>query len=141
MPVLPWTTTDEAHGDDVVVLASRLHLSRLRDVPGFLRAALGIRRQVLGSAGAVGVSLLAQPATRTFWTLSAWTDDDAISRFVGEQPHRDVMAKYHERLEDAQFTTWSTSASALPAARSNARDLWTEGRARLATTLAPGEGE
>jgi hypothetical protein len=131
MPVLPWTTTDE-RADEVVVLASRLRLRRLRDVPGFLRAALAIRRQVLGSPGAVGVSLLAQPARRTFWTLSAWTDEAAISRFVGELPHRATMSKYHDRLEDAEFTTWTTGSATLPDARSNARDLWFDGKHRLA---------
>jgi hypothetical protein len=131
MPVLPWTTTDE-RADEVVVLASRLRLERVRDVPGFLREALAIRRQVLGSPGAVGVSLLAQPLRRTFWTLSAWTDEEAIHRFVGELPHRATMAKYHDRLEAAEFTTWTTGATTLPGARSNARELWSDGRHRLA---------
>ena len=135
MPVLPWTTTDERadeRADEVVVLASRLQLRRVRDVPGFLRAALAIRRQVLRSPGAVGVSLLAQPAHRTFWTLSAWTDEEAIGRFVGELPHRATMSRYHDRLAGAEFTTWTTEAATLPGARSNARDLWSDGKHRLA---------
>jgi hypothetical protein len=113
-------------------------------VPGFLRAAMAIRRQVLRSPGAVGVSLIAQPATRTFWTLSAWTSEEAIDTFIREQPHRDVMAKYHDRLDAAEFTTWKASATDLPDARSNARELWADGKRRLAkpsTTLDHGEGE
>ena len=87
---------------------------------------------------------MAQPARKTFWTLSAWTGDEAIGRFVGEQPHRTIMAKYHNRLDGAEFTTWTVDAATLPGARSNARALWSDGKGRLAaasTILGHGEGE
>ena len=135
MPALPWTVAQPASPDtDVVVLASRLRLRSLRHVPGLLRHALKIRRQVRRSSGALGVSLIAQPFARTFWTLSAWTGDDAISRFVGEEPHRSTMTRYHDRLEHADFITWSAAVASLPAARSGAEDLWAEGRRRLAVS-------
>ncbi len=148
MLTIPWTisdgSVDDERGEEVVVLASRLQLDRVRDVPGFLRAALAIRRQVLASPGAIGVSLVAQPARKTFWTLSAWTGDEAIGRFVGEQPHRTIMAKYHDRLDGAEFTTWTVGSATLPGARSNAHALWSDGKGRLAaasTILGHGEGE
>jgi hypothetical protein len=78
--------------------------------------------------------LIAQPTARTFWTLSAWTGEDAIDAFIGEQPHRDVMTEYHDRLDAADFTTWAVSARELPRARSNARELWDDGKRRLAAT-------
>ena len=134
MPVLPWTINESTTaGSEVVVLASSLRLRSVRHVPGFLRHALRIRRQVLRSPGAIGVSLIAQPSRKTFWTLSAWTDEAAINAFVGAEPHRSTMGRYHDRLAGAQFTTWSTAATASPAARSNAKELWKEGRRRLAT--------
>jgi hypothetical protein len=137
MPALPWTVAQPAIPDtEAVVLASRLRLRSLHHVPGFLRHALKIRRQVRRSAGALGVSLIAQPFARTFWTLSAWTADDAITRFVGEEPHRSTMTRYHDRLEHADFVTWSAAVASLPAARSGADDLWAEGRRRLA--VSPG---
>jgi heme-degrading monooxygenase HmoA len=134
MPTLPWTIAHE-HDGDVVVLASRLHLRRFRHVPGFLREALAIRRQVRRSPGAVGVSLLAQPLRKTFWTLSAWADEQAIETFVAAEPHRATMAKYHDRLEHAEFTTWTVSAITLPRARTNARELWDEGKRHLAMAV------
>jgi hypothetical protein len=138
MPALPWTVAQPAIPDtEAVVLASRLRLRSLHHVPGFLRDALKIRRQVRRSAGALGVSLIAQPFARTFWTLSAWTGHDAISRFVGEEPHLSTMARYHERLEHADFVTWSVAGASLPAARGGAEDLWAEGRRRLA--VSPGQ--
>jgi hypothetical protein len=67
-------------------MASRLELRQLRDVPPFLTAALRIRRQMLGSPGALGVSLIARPLHRTFWTLSAWQDQAALLAAVGREP-------------------------------------------------------
>jgi quinol monooxygenase YgiN len=114
------------------VLGSRLRLRRYRDIASFLRAALKVRAQVRASEGAVGVSLIAQPAAKTFWTLSAWTDQDALDAFVRSSPHREVMARFHEALSDPLFTTWKESASDLPTKHSNAKQWWTEAKRRLA---------
>jgi len=69
---------------------------------------------------------------KTFWTLSAWTDHASLDTFVRTEPHLSVMARYHDRLVNPEFTTWTTSASSLPKPRGNAKDRWTEGRRRLA---------
>ena len=138
MATLPWTTTATMPDADVLVLGSRLELRRARDIPGFLRAAMRIRTQVLASDGAYGVSLIAQPLRRTFWTLSAWRDDAALHGFVRTAPHVDVMRKYHDRMKDAAFTTWTEPASDLPHARSNSRNLWQRARGRLAAAAGTG---
>jgi hypothetical protein len=138
MPTLPWTVAQPPDADgDVVVLASRLRLRRYRDIPGFLGAATRIRTQVRGSTGAHGVSLIAQPLRKTFWTLSAWKDRAVLDAFVRAQPHVDVMTKYHGRLIDPLFTTWTVPAASAPRARSNAKDLWADGKERLARITEP----
>ncbi len=139
MPKLPWTggpMADSARDDDAetIVLGSFLQLHSYRDIPGFLRAAARIRSQVLASPGAMGVSLIAQPTRRTFWTLSAWTDQAALDAFVRAVPHMDVMRKYRGRLRASAFTTWTVAASDLPKPRSNAKELWRAAEARLAET-------
>jgi hypothetical protein len=135
MPTLPWTTAETpAPGADAVVLGSRLELRSYRDVPGFLRAAMQVRRQVHGSPGALGVSLIAQPARKTFWTLSAWADQASLDTFVGTAPHTQIMDRFRHRLAGATFTTWCHETSALPKAHSNATPLWREAKQRLATT-------
>ena len=140
MATLPWTPAGSplASGAEVVVLASRLELRRLRTVPGFLVAAMRIRRQVRRTAGALGVSLVAQPAARTFWTLSAWTDREAIDAFVGTPPHRDIMGRFHDALRDAQFATWTFDAATLPPKHSSAADLWRDAKTRLTTVSTGG---
>lgn len=125
MPPLPWTKpagSDAGH-DEVVVMASLLRLDSIRRVPGFLRAAMAIRRQVLRADGAVGVSLnTALP--RTFFTLSAWRDRDVLDAFVRSEPHISSMRRYRPAMADARFLFWSTTADKLPPS-------WTEVRHRL----------
>jgi hypothetical protein len=139
MPTLPWTVArPPAEGTEAVVLASRLALASYRDIPGFLRAAMRIRAQVRETPGAYGVSLIAQPARKTFWTLSAWSDQTTLDAFVRTAPHVDVMAKYHGRLVRPLFTTWTVPVAELPSPRSGAGALWAAGKERLAGLHTPG---
>lgn len=126
MAELKWVEVEPVGPDhEVTVMASRFELTSRRYVPGFLAAAMAIRRQVRGSRGAIGVSLIAQPAAGCFWTLSAWVDRDALDAFVGRSPHVDTMTKYRPRMRTARFEFWSMPASRLPV-------TWAEARARLA---------
>jgi hypothetical protein len=116
MPTLPWSaTTSPPPGDgQVTVMASRLELRRLRDVPSFLAGAWQIRRQMLGSPGALGLSLIAKPLHRTFWTLSAWQDQAALRAAAGGQPHRRIIKHFQPRMAGSAFVTWTAPATALP---------------------------
>ena len=131
MPPLPWTKptgTDATH-DEVVVMASLLRLDSIRHVPGFLRAAMSIRRQVLLSDGALGVSLnTALP--RTFFTLSAWRDRETLNAFVRSDPHVSSMRRYRTAMGDARFVFWSTTADKLPPS-------WEEAQQRLRELPTP----
>ena len=125
MPELPWTAApgaDPSH-DEVVVMASLLRLRSVRRVPRFLRSALAIRRQVLRADGALGVALnTALP--RTFFTLSAWRDGDALNAFVRSEPHLSSMRRYRPAMTDARFVFWSSPADSLP-------PPWSEAQQRL----------
>lgn len=131
MPPLPWTTAPAADEDQepVVVMASLLRLDSLRRVPGFLRAAMAIRQQVLQADGAVGVALnTALP--RTFFTLSAWRDRDALSAFVRSEPHVSTMRRYRPAMADARFVFWNAAANGLPPS-------WSEVQRRLREQPSP----
>ncbi|MBV9311191.1 MAG: DUF3291 domain-containing protein [Solirubrobacterales bacterium] len=126
MPPLPWTAAPDADAasDEVVVMASLLQLDALRRAPGFLRAAMAIRKQVLGADGAVGVALNTRLPRRTFFTLSAWRDREALNGFVRSEPHVSTMRRYRPAMADARFVFWSTTADKLPPA-------WSEAEQRL----------
>ena len=116
MPTLPWAApkSPQPGSGPVTVMASRLELRRLRDVPSFLAAALRIRRQMLGSPGALGVSLIARPLRGTFWTLSAWQDHAALRATVGREPHLRTMRHFQPRMAASSFVTWTDQAANLP---------------------------
>lgn len=115
MATLPWTTSGHtAPGAEVVVMASRFRLTRWRDVPTFFLAALRVRAQMLAAPGVVGVSLIARPLRRTFYTLSAWQDRDALDSAVAGQPHAETMARFRTRMADSMFTFWHSPADIRP---------------------------
>jgi heme-degrading monooxygenase HmoA len=131
MPPLPWKKcpTADASRDEMVVMASVLRLDSIRRVPGFLRAAISIRRQVLRADGAVGVSLnTALP--RTFFTLSAWRDRDALDAFVRSEPHVGSMRRYRPVMADARFVFWRATVESLPPS-------WSEAQRRLRELPTP----
>lgn len=107
MMTVPWrTTADAALATTAVAQVSRLELRRARDIPAFLLTALRLRRAVLRTPGALGVSLRAQPSRRTFWTLSSWRDTDAIAAFTRSPEHVEVMRAFRDRMRGSHFHTW-----------------------------------
>jgi hypothetical protein len=96
-----------------------------------------VRRQVRSTPGALGVSLIAEVGQKTFWTLSAWTDQERLDASVRAEPHAAVMKRFGPRLARAAFTTWSCRVSDLPSPRSNADALWREAE----HLLVPASGE
>jgi heme-degrading monooxygenase HmoA len=124
MPTLPWIPVHAADAP-AVVMASRFRLRRLRDVPRFFLDAMRIHRQVRAADGALGVSLVAHPLRREFFTLSAWRNRAAVDALVRAEPHRSAMGRYHAVMADAVFRFWEVSPDALPPS-------WEEAFRRLA---------
>jgi quinol monooxygenase YgiN len=104
-------------------MTSRLPLRHYRHIPRFLRATLAIRRQLRTASGLVGYALVAQLFHKTFWTLSAWTDDDSLQAFVRTDPHRTVMARIHPLMEPPTFAFLRLSGRDLPPEWASARDV------------------
>src|SRR5687768_14151989 len=125
MPTIPWTTANDAAPVDgePLVMASRFRLRSFRHVLPFLRDAMRVRALVRRSAGALGVSLVAHPLRREFETLSAWRDRDSLNAMVRAEPHRSVMGRYHDVMDDSAFVFYA--ADAYP-------PTWEEARRRLA---------
>jgi Domain of unknown function (DUF3291) len=134
MATIPWTSTARQKADiaggtasvRAVVQVSQLELLHLRSVPGFLIAALRLRREVLRADGALGVSLIAQPWRKTFWTLSSWTGTEAIGGFTRSEAHRAVMVHYRDKMRGSHFHTWSNDNTERP--------CWPDAKTRLEQT-------
>ena len=130
---IPWTATGQpGPADDVTIMASRFELATAWRSPAFLVRSLRVWRQARRSPGALGVSLRAQPLTGTFWTLSAWTDRDALSGFARAEPHRTVMRTIRPWMKDSVFRFWT-----IPAGDLNPTELWADAQARIAVPDQP----
>ena len=134
MPTIPWrTATTPEPTAQYVVLASRLPLRSITRVPWFMGLTVSVLRQLERTDGLVGYSLRAQPLAKTFWTLSAWTDQESLGTFVQALPHRAVMAKLRPHMRATRFTSWTVPGSELPVA-------WDDATTRLAGAGAGASG-
>ncbi|MFZ3472250.1 DUF3291 domain-containing protein [Streptomyces sp. 4.24] len=126
MPDIPWTTpTPAAPGSEVYVMASRFETASLAGALKFFLKAPGIILQIRKAPGAHGAALRARILRRTFLTLSAWEDRDALYRFAGSEPHRSGSRKAAAYMKESAFTFWTVPAGELPIS-------WAEAERRLA---------
>ncbi|MET8452344.1 DUF3291 domain-containing protein [Streptomyces sp. NPDC005209] len=131
MPTLRWTTVNKPAPDaQAFVMASRLEVRSLSDVPRFFLRSLVAWRQVTGAPGAFGASLIADPLKRTFWTLSAWEDKDALYTYARTEPHKSIMTGLRSTMKQSVFTFWQVPASDLPIDWSDAKRRLAEQEAR-----------
>jgi hypothetical protein len=105
-------------------MASRLPLRHYRHIPVFLRRTMEVRRQLATTPGLIGYSLDADLFHKTFWTLSAWSNREALDRFAGTNPHGDVVTATKPVMEPSKFAFWTCPPSDVPVS-------WHEARARL----------
>ncbi|CCQ16780.1 putative uncharacterized protein [Rhodococcus sp. AW25M09] len=135
MATLPWVRGPQETTDleTAVVMASRFELTTIRRVVPFLVSALRIHNQVRKAKGAIGVSLIARPLRREFYTLSAWRDRAAVDAMVRIEPHLSVMSAFREHTTDARFTFWDMPGASRP--------TWADAFVRLADEESPSNTE
>jgi quinol monooxygenase YgiN len=115
MPALPWTQRRAVDpGRTYLAMASRLPLRRRRSIPGFLRDAMAIRRQLAGADGLVGYALNAQLARKTFWTFSIWEDKASLDAFAASDPHRAIIRRLQPLMGQTRFEFFQLPGSELP---------------------------
>lgn len=126
MPDIPWTTpTQPAPDTEVYVMASRFETATLAGAVRFFLKSPGIILQIRKAPGAHGAALRARVLGRTFLTLSAWEDRDALYRFARSEPHRSSSRAAAAFMKESAFTFWTVRASELPIG-------WEEAERRLA---------
>lgn len=125
MPDIPWSTPTQAAPDaEVYVMASRFETETLTGALRFFLKAPGIIAQIRKAPGAHGVALRARVLRRTFLTLSAWEDRDALYRFARSEPHRTSSREAGAYMRESAFTYWTVPAHQLPL-------TWDEAERRL----------
>ncbi|MFK0232141.1 DUF3291 domain-containing protein [Streptomyces vinaceus] len=130
MPDMPWfTPTPPAPGAEVHVMASRFETETLLGAVRFFLKAPGIIGQIRKAPGAHGVALRARILGRTFLTLSAWEDPQALHRFARSEPHRSSSRAAAAFMRESAFAYWTAPASELPI-------TWAEAERRLSEEAA-----
>ncbi|MEC3914412.1 hypothetical protein [Nocardia sp. CDC160] len=126
MVALPWSAGlyKPADGTELHVLTSNLPLNRFRDVPRFLMWTMRIRTQLKTAEGCAGYTLDAQPFVKTFWTLSAWSDKQAMEKFVHSGVHARMLEDMKGRLGDPHFADSTATPADLPLS-------WADAHARI----------
>jgi hypothetical protein len=115
MPALPWTQRQAADpGRTYLAMASCLPLKRHRSIPGFMRDALAIRRQLARAHGMVGYALDAEVARKTFWTFSVWEDQASLDAFAKSDPHRAIIGRLQPLMGQTRFEFFPIAGSDLP---------------------------
>jgi hypothetical protein len=111
----PWFAIAPVEKDrEYLALLSGLPLKTYRGFPRLVRFVIGTVRQMYRGRGALGVTLRATFLARTFWTLSAWQDEQALQEFVMKRPHLDAMKEMEPYMNPAHFLRWKVKGSDLP---------------------------
>jgi hypothetical protein len=105
--------------------ATRFTYRRLVDMPGVFLHGLGLRRSWPEIEGAIGVFLAGDLFRRTTYTVSAWTDDASLRRWLRSPAHAQLVRRYLSRMQSSTVVTWQV-------ARLRVRGTFAEGLARLA---------
>jgi hypothetical protein len=113
----------------VFVSATRFTYRRLSHMPFVFCHGLLLRRQWDRVDGAIGMFTGASLPERTTYTVSAWTTEADLHRWMGSRYHVRLMKDYRGYLESSRAVSWLEKAFDPNAA-------WREALARLDASRA-----
>ena len=115
MPPLPWRTSRPVDpAVSYAVAITKLPLQSHLRIPSIMLATVRIMRQLKRSEGLVGYALKADLLRKTFWTMSAWHDRDALTAFVRSDVHRKAMTTLQPHMDHPQIKTYDARGSEVP---------------------------
>ena len=88
---------------EYLVLASSIPPRSRRSTWRLFRGASTVRKQLAGTEGVIGFSLLARPLAKQYATLSIWRDGQALAAFAGAEPHRELMNSLSPEMGPTKF--------------------------------------
>jgi hypothetical protein len=124
MFTLPWRWTEQARTESTVLFASRFDGAGLRVGWRLFVGGIRLRRAVLRSPGALGVSLRAHPFTGHYYTASMWDGEASLLAFARSADHQAAVR---------HLTELGAVSGVLLSRESDARPRWRETLRWLAT--------
>jgi hypothetical protein len=101
-----WVPGPAIGADSAVVSVTDFTAHRIRDLPGIALTGLRLRMGWYAMPGAVGLWLWSVPMQARSGSVSVWTSEDDLRRFVGLPLHVDVMRRNRDR-GTLRSTTWT----------------------------------
>ena len=109
------------------VSITRLRVRAWRFLPAFLLHALRSARQSARAEGNLATRLLREQRN-TFWTVTGWTSEAAMKKFMLAGIHRKAMRKLPEWCDEAAVAHWAQESEEMPGWQEAWRRLESEGR-------------
>lgn len=109
------------------VSVTRLRIRAFRFLPAFALHAVRTRSQVQRAPGFAGGAILADRAW-TFWTLTAWSDEADMRRYILAGAHREAMSRLAHWCDEASVVHWTQAQAGLPSWTEADRRMRAEGR-------------
>jgi hypothetical protein len=101
---------------------TRLRVRSIRFLPFFVLYVYRSLRQVKASSGFQCGGLLADRSW-TFWTMTAWDNQESMRRFMTTGSHSAAMPRLLDWCDEASVVHWDQAEAALP--------TWTEADQRM----------
>jgi hypothetical protein len=108
------------------ISVTRLRVRSLRYLLPFLWQTFRVARQARHSSHFLGGRVLRE-AKNTFWTVTAWENEEAMRVFRQQGAHSHVMPKLLEWCDEAAYVHWSQDSREPPDWREAHRRLVLEG--------------
>ena len=120
-----------------LISVTRLRLRSLRFLPAFASHSWASSRQARRASGFLG-GYLAYEGARTFWTLTAWSDEAAMRHYQGTGAHLGVMPRLLDWCDEASVVHWEQAGPDLPDGATALRRMVDEGRLSKVRYPSPG---
>jgi hypothetical protein len=124
MTRLSWMRGPAAIDGVVFVSATRFTYRRSWHMPLVFWSGLRLRSQWSAVPGAVGMFTGGSLPDRTTYTVTAWSSEPDLGRWLRSPQHVRLMRDYKDRLESSAAVSWLSEAF-------EPRAAWAEGMSRL----------
>lgn len=106
---------------------TRLRVRSWRYLPIFFLQAFRSTIQAKAANGNLVVSVLSE-ANRTFWTRTAWADEQAMSAYMSPGVHRKVMRSLAKWCDETFVAQWTQATLSLPSWEEAHHRMQSQGR-------------
>lgn len=110
-----------------LISITRLRVRSWRFLPAFFVKAMRSAFQARRDPGSLRVALLRE-ANNTFWTATAWRDEEAMRSFMLAGAHRGAMKRLLDWCDEASVVHWLQASPELPPWEEAHRRMQQEGR-------------